>query len=80
MEFILTDDNGSLTVQLACPECKKAVPSFLVQCEIAFLVNVLCAATKREISPVGVVMQNPPGGHGSRSSSTARFRRGRAMM
>lgn len=62
MEFILTDDNGSLTVQLACPEREKAVPPFLVQCEIAFLVNVLRAATKREMRPAGVWMQIPPDG------------------
>lgn len=62
MEFILTDSDGSLTVRLACPERERAMPAFLVQCEIAFLVNVLRAATKRDISPVGVMMCNPPEG------------------
>ena len=62
MEFILTDGDGSLTVQLVCPERERAMPAFLVQCEIAFLVNVLRAATKRDISPVGVMVRNPPEG------------------
>lgn len=62
MEFILADGDGSLMVQLACPERERAMPAFLAQCEIAFLVNVLRAATKRDISPVGVMMLNPPEG------------------
>ena len=62
MEFILADGDGALTVRLACPERERAMPAFLVQCEIAFLVNVLRASTKRDISPVGVMMRHPPEG------------------
>lgn len=62
MEFLLVEENEALSVELSCPETQTPIPSFLVECEIAFLVNMLRTATKEMISPTKVVMQTPPEG------------------
>lgn len=62
MEFELSDGDGVLSVGLSCHHEETAMPSFLVQCEMAFLVNMLRTATKEMISPTKVVMQTPPEG------------------
>lgn len=62
MEFELSDGDGVLSVGLSCHHEETAMPSFLVQCEMAFLVNMLRTATKEKISPTKVVMQTPPEG------------------
>lgn len=62
MKFLLVEENKALSVELSCTETQTQIPSFLVECEIAFLVNMLRAATKETISPTKVVMQSPPEG------------------
>ena len=55
--------DGVLSVGLSCHHEETAMPSFLVQCEMAFLVNMLRTATKQEICPTRVQMRKPPEGH-----------------
>lgn len=60
MEFSVSEGEGRLNVEMTCPEASGNMPSFLVQCEFAFLVNIIRTATKERIAPVSARMQDPP--------------------
>lgn len=60
MEFTVTEVDGLLSVTMSCPDEQAKMPGFLVQCEFAFLVNLIRTATKEQISPLSACMINPP--------------------
>jgi AraC-like DNA-binding protein len=60
MEFIAQEDDGVLSVEMTCGDADLVMPSFLVEVEFAFLVNLIRKATKKEISPVAAKMQEVP--------------------
>lgn len=62
MEFIVSEENGTLSVEMTCGDAELAMPSFLVQVEFAFLVNLLRTATRERIDATSAQMQEPPEG------------------
>lgn len=59
MELIVTENGGVLCVEMANGGAEAPLPSFLVQCEFSFLVNLIRRATKRMIIPLLAVMVEP---------------------
>lgn len=60
MEFIVQEDDGVLSAEMTCGDADLVMPSFLVEVEFAFLVNLIRKATKKEVSPVAAKMQEVP--------------------
>lgn len=46
MEFLVDEKDGTLSVEITCGDADLAMPSFLVQVEFAFLVNLIRTATR----------------------------------
>lgn len=67
MEFIVTEEDGSLSVEMTCGDADLAMPCFLVQVEFAFLVNLIRTAIRKSINAVAAQMQQPPQGTASES-------------
>lgn len=59
MEFILREDDSTFSIELSCEQVSDPMPSFLVQIEFVFLVNLIRRATDQQISPFVVMMQQP---------------------
>lgn len=59
MRFVLTKTDDTFTVELTTIE-KHALPQFLAESEIVFLVNLIRRASKEEIAPVSAEMIQPP--------------------
>ncbi len=62
MQFILTKDSDTLTVEIDGDDAELVQPAFLVSCELAFLTHIIRRATKENVSPVSVEMAELPKG------------------
>jgi hypothetical protein len=62
MQLIVSEADGVLSVEMTCGETELAMPSFLVEVELAFLANLLRTATREKIVAVRAQMQEPPEG------------------
>lgn len=60
MEFIVSEDNSRYSVEMTCGDAELTMPTFLVQVEFAFLVNLLRTATRQHIDVARAQMQQPP--------------------
>lgn len=60
MQFIVTQNEDTLTVEIIGDSKELMQPTFLVSCEFAFLINIIRRATKEEISTVKAEMIEPP--------------------
>lgn len=58
MRFITSEADGRYTVMMTCDDA--VMPSFLVEIEFAFLVNLLRTATRMKINATGAFMQALP--------------------
>lgn len=59
MEFLVSETSEGISVELTCENLDLQMPSFLVQCELVFLVNILRSATKEQIQAVSIEMREP---------------------
>ena len=60
MQFVVTTEEGTTTVELAGHDEALEQPAFLIASEFVFLANILRRAAKEQIDPVRVEMRTPP--------------------
>ena len=63
MRFLISKDETSFTLEILGDREDLTQLTFLVCCEVAFLVNIIRNATMEEINPVKVEMCSPPNGN-----------------
>lgn len=59
MRYIVTEDSETIRVEITTECFAEPIPQFLTEVEIVFLINVLRQATKEEITPMIILMQQP---------------------
>lgn len=58
--FVIGEESGALSVKLA-DESGLAIPQFLAECELVFLVNLMRQATKENVVPTSATLPRRPG-------------------
>ena len=59
MRYEVFEDNGNLKLIISASKNELTMPQFLVETEMVFIIHIIRTATKSNISPVKVLMQNP---------------------
>lgn len=59
MRYVITEDPETLRVEITTDDSEAVVSQFLTEVEIVFLINILRKATKDEIIPITIQMQQP---------------------
>lgn len=59
MRYELSETNGKVKLVIAASREELTMPSFLVETEMVFIINIIRKATKSRISPVEILMQQP---------------------
>lgn len=59
MRYEVSEDNGNLKLIISASKDELTMPQFLVETEMVFIIHIIRTATKSNISPVKVLMQNP---------------------
>jgi AraC-like DNA-binding protein len=59
MRYEISEDNGRLKLVIAASKDELTMPQFLVETEMVFVIHIIRSATKSNISPVEVLMQQP---------------------
>lgn len=59
MQFIISEDNENVIIEMTTDNQEDVIPWFLIEAEMVFLINIIRKATKEEISPVVIKMQTP---------------------
>ena len=59
MRYEVSEDNGNLKLIISASKDELTMPQFLVETEMVFIIHIVRTATKSNISPVKVLMQNP---------------------
>lgn len=59
MRYEVSEDKGNLKIVIEASKDELTMPQFLVETEMVFVIHIIRAATKSNISPVRVQMQEP---------------------
>ena len=59
MRYEVSEDSGELKLVIAASNDDLTMPQFLVETEMVFVIHIIRTATKKNVSPVRVLMQNP---------------------
>ena len=59
MKYELRDSDGETSLVIAASTDELALPQFLAETEMVFVIHIIRAATKASITPIRVQMQNP---------------------
>ena len=59
MRYEVSEEDGRLKLVIEASSDELMMPQFLVETEMVFIINIIRKATKSDISPIEVLMQNP---------------------
>ena len=59
MRYEITEADGTLTLEICASRDDLTIPQFLAESEIVFVIHIIRTATKQDIRPLRVMMQQP---------------------